>query len=637
MSFALTHEQAAILAHEAGPLCVGALAGTGKTTTMLEFIKTLLARGTRTEDIVMLTFSRMGAADMRERAARAGLPSGIDFRTLHSLALRMVKAAGHRRTVVVAKDWQVARLAKSALKELTAAGHRELPKVGEVLREVGLAKAALVWPTPWTASDGTEFPGFLTWAEQQGMDPQLASIVDVCYRRIEAGCRAPEAHGFDKLTNAILVSFDDMLAVVARAVLRGARKDRWVEPFRGSFKWVIVDEVQDNSLPQWVMVRHLAGERMNIVAVGDDMQSIFKFRGAVPQLMREFAAEAKFLPLSRNWRSGQRILDAANLVLEGAEDRLVTGGLVAGRDLHATVSLSKHDGPAGEACSVVCDIAELIEGGQDPDEISVLYRLNACSGPFEVELIRRGIAYKIAGTSFFGRGPVKAAIGYLAAALDEDDEDGFRACYALPLRGLGRGFQRAHPTVRSTRDAKARRELGRWRRGATGLLRVVDTLQDKLAEFGLVESLRYLFDEVGLREHFREDGANADDETETDIACDALLDCAETLASAEELVEFARSMTGHEDRTGERTPTPRVTLSTVHKAKGLEWGAVFATGFEEGLFPFRRGDAEEERRLAYVALTRACHHLHLSHSGEASWIARTVGPWLAGDAAEVAA
>ena len=174
-------------------------------------------------------------------------------------------------------------------------------------------------------------------------------------------------------------------------------------------------------------------------------------------------------------------------------------------------------------------VVEAIEDGTSPDEIAALYRLNACSGPLEVALIARGIAYRVAGASFFNRPVIRAALGYLACALDEEDANGWRfgsrrfpksgmsLCYAAPLRGLGGRFARQYATIRDVRNASSR-DLGRWRRGAADLLRTVDEVQSRLAESGLGDALSYLFEDAGLREFYRDNGARADDETETDIA-----------------------------------------------------------------------------------------------------------------------
>lgn len=641
MSLSYTPEQRAILdwfRTESGKALIVAVAGAGKTTILLEGIKVLVTeRGVPASDILMATFSRLGASDMAARSAELAVPAGVEYRTTHSVALEMARSAGLRRNIVVAQDWHVARAIKDALKGLDAAdyGLDELPKVSEVIGEIGRAKAALVWPESWTAHDGEVFPTFLAWtnAENSEFDPAepetasgFSRVADAAYRHLEEAFSAPESHDLTFVPeNTRLLSFDDMLALAARAVLRKLRKDRWVRDYCGMFPWTLIDEVQDNNRAQWVLAEHWAGSG-NLVTVGDDQQSIFGFRGSMPELMRDYLSRgATLFTLSLNWRSGWRLLDAANAILDGAQDRIWDGGLVPGRgripEFAGLPLVAEYGDATEEAQRIVEDVVEAIEGGTSPDEIAALYRLNACSGPLEVALISRGIAYRIAGNSFFSRPVVRAALGYLAVALDEGDDNGWRfqsgrykrtpleCCYAAPLRRLGGKFARQYRNVTDVRNA-SRRALGSWWRGSRDLLSAIDGVQERLAEDGLAAALTFLFDDkadggVGLREFYRDDGAGADDETETDIACNALIECAATLAEPEELIEFALSMIGVADSRGEHITTPRVTLSTVHKSKGLEWERVYCVSMNDGLFPFKRGNPAEERRLAYVATTRA--------------------------------
>ena len=635
MSFPWTPEQSAFLDFEAGKMLGVAVAGGGKTTVLIEFILRLLRRGVPAHEILMTTFSKRGALDMRDRGAEVGVPASVQFRTLHSVAYEMVRYALRRspRRATVPKDWQLAKLVREYLDD--AGGVSEEIKPGDILSEIGLAQAALIWPGEdgaWTAADGTQFPSYRDWALERGLDDEFARIADAAYARVEAACKTPERF-LDKVKGTPRwITFDQMLSVSARAILRQARQDKWANKFRNKYRWALVDEVQDNNLAQWSIVKHLSPD--NLVAVGDDQQSIFAFRGAMPQLMREFLDQgARLVPLSANYRSGPDILAVANKILEGAEDRLYEGGLVAGTDRHAKVDAEEYQDAGDEAERVVEDIAEMIEGGADPEGIAVLYRLNACSGPVELSLIRRGIRYRVAGSSFFRQKVVKAAIGYLACALDETSEAGWKDCYALPLRGIGGKFLEAFPTARDARSigSSARRN---WRRGAREALSVIDGVQERLSQEGLAQALDFIFEDCGLREFCRDEGADPEDETEVDTACKALIEASGYLGSASDLVRFAQDMTGvaYEDHDQDARPSaPMVTLSTVHKAKGLQWDSVFCVGMSKGLFPFKNGDPAEERRLAYVATTRPKYYLRVSWTAQAgpSWVASVASDFVA--------
>jgi DNA helicase-2/ATP-dependent DNA helicase PcrA len=639
MSENWTPEQETFLAHTGGKMLGVAVAGGGKTTVLIEYIARLIGRGVDPERILMTTFSKRGALDMRDRGAECGVPASVSFRTLHSVGFEMVRYALSRgeRKMTVPKDWQLNRVIKDYLEEAPWSGEEVKPR--DVMAEIGLAQASLIWPGEdgaWTAADGTRFSAYREWATARGLDDELAALIDAAYVRLEAACKAPERFLDRTKGRPRWITFDQMLSVSARAILRQERKDRWVRAFRNKFDWGLVDEVQDNNLAQWTLVKFLSPE--NIVAVGDDQQSIFAFRGAQPFLMREFLSEgAKLVPLSANYRSGQSILDVANIILEreiaNSDARLYEGRLTAGfADRVSRVESAEYQDSGDEGEMIANDISEMIDGGTDPESIAVLYRINASSGPVEMSLIRRGIRYRVAGSSFFRQKVVKAAIGYIAVAIDENSEAGWKDCYALPLRGIGKQFLASFPTARSARSmGRARRN---WVRGARKALEVVDGVQERLSGATLADALDYIFEDCGLREFCRDDDAGANDETEVDEACKALIEACSHLESASDLVRYAQEMTGvaYEDHAQDAGPSvPMVTLSTVHKAKGLQWGSVFMAGVSEELFPFKRGCPAEERRLAYVAITRPKFFLRVSWTAEKgpSWVAQSVADYVA--------
>lgn len=641
MTVRLTPEQDDLANHFTGPALGLAVAGAGKTTCQLVRVDRLVrAHGVQPGRILMATFSKRGAADMRRRASVLCVPAGVQYRTLHSVAFEYLRQARTKRRVEVAKDWMMSRICRDTLKALERGGSRNLPKPGDVRREIGLAKSALVWPRlaseagfvdgAWTSAAGLAFPDYRTWAVSRDREPlsdTMADIVNTCYIAWELASRAPEAHGWEDKAGTRLVTFDDMLAIVARDILL-ARS--WTSEFRGCYDFVQVDEVQDNNLAQWVLCEHIVRDN-NILAVGDDQQSIFAFRGAQPALMREFLdrhAGAKVFHLTYNFRCGQTILDAANGVLANATERLYDGDLQRGRGPEAVGYVTAHAFATvqEEALAVIESIETAIKDeGQNPDEVAVLYRLNAMSGPLEVACIKRGLLYKIAGSSFFARGEIKAAIGYIGLVLNEADEVSFKAAYNCPNgRYLGNEFLRKCPNLTAARNALADGSAGRWARGIRSIIQAVERVSailNRPKDGGVTQALEYIFEEMGVAAHFRDEAAGEEDETEVEQACEALIICAGTIGDPGALVNYAREMTkvGHEDvgvAEGERTPTPRITLSSCHKAKGLEWDRVYAVGLTENTFPFYKAPLEEERRLGYVTLTRARDHLWVSWTTE---------------------
>lgn len=669
MSNTLTVEQSRVATWLAGPLLVLAVAGSGKTFTMIRLVLHWLVSGVLPGDIMVCTFSTRAAADFRRRAAESGIPANVDIRTLNSLGWTIIgeitelpsKQKPRRDPVLVdargPNGWWIKKLVREQIKgwSTRVRDPKLLPKVGRVLSEISHAKSHLIWPEGWTDADGNDYQEYHEWATTREREPVSAieaDIVDDCYKTLEAVAQRPEDHGFESPKDRHLpralrgrrreqraprqhvrwFSFDDQIALPAKWIRQNdGKRFRFMDEFKGVFGRLVVDEAQDDNPAQDTLARWIAedaGNGPNLVLVGDDQQSIYTFRGARPDLLREFRDSAfgtTVLQLSKNFRCAQLILDVGNGILDHAEDRLFEGNLQLGRrDRGAeggTVTATEYDSIDQEAAGVADTIQEAIAYGVNPDECAVLFRLNSQTGPVELELIKRGIRYRVAGSSFFNRPEIKALIAYLALALDENDNDAFKRAARSPNRFLGAKFFKAHETFKSAREAYEYNKRGLWRGWRDGLSELiphVDKVRELLlgGEDALKAAIEYISEDVGVRVFFRDEAASDEDETDVDVSLQALAACAESVGSAETLVEFARDDSGatHSDYSGERTAEPRVTLSTVHKSKGMEWEFVAAPGWTKGTFPFYRSLEEEERRLGYVCATRARQYLHVSWS-----------------------
>lgn len=672
MSKPMTAEQSRVASWLAGPLLVLSVAGSGKTFTILRLVLRWLASGVPGRDIKVCTFNTRAAADFKRRAAEVGIPSNVDIRTLNSLGWSIIgevsrapsKNIKHqdRRDPVLMdarssdrKDagipgWRVRKVVRETLQEWRdRVGPDNVPKAALVFSEIGRAKAALVWPEEWAAKDGEQFPAYREWAvnrEREPVLPREADIVADAYERLEAVMARPEDHDIPSPKNRMYprplfsggrndrtprakvrgFSFDDQIAWPARWILEGRFK--LLEGFRNLVGRMVVDEAQDDNRAQDVLARFLARDdeegRPNLVMVGDDQQSIYAFRGARPELLADFrdTCGATVLQLSNNFRCAQRILDTGNAILAHADDRLFDGELLLGRTddvaKGGTVTATQYHDVTEEAEGVADGIAEAIQNGVNPDEIAVLFRLNAQTGPVEVELIKRGIRYKVAGSSFFQRAEVKAALAWLSLASNACDDcpDTFRRAATKPNRGLGQSFFKSHATLTEAREAfeTNRRGLYRgWSKGLGEFFPLLRSVREFIDDGQLLEAVQYVAGEVGVAKFFRDDSASDEDETDVDINLAALASCVDALGSLDAVLEMASDDdTGKSDSTGDRMPAPRVNLSTIHKAKGLEWEYVALPGWSAGLFPFFRAPEEEERRLAYVAVTRARQHCHIS-------------------------
>lgn len=639
----LTTEQQLVVEHANGPLLVRAPAGSGKTTTTLALIRRLIERGVPASSILMSTFSRSGTFDMRRKARELGVPAGVSYRTLHSVAFSMLLQARQHAvsarkrpppefTIISAENrWKLTIILKQELRRaarelgIAADGQGRYAGIsqGDVAREISRAKAHIVAPTSWEKANGEVQPGYVAWAQAREREPLpvgLARLVGKVYLRSQAALDDP--HGYDPRrfeAGSVWLPFDDMIFRVAQAIEMGSA---WVQPWLGQYQWVLVDETQDNSPGQWVLVRHLSAAR-NLVAIGDDMQSIYGFRGAEPALMRHYLEDrtlsVRLVSLQHNFRSKQAIIDTANNILRVAPNRLDDTLMVSGRSdssVGGRVTVSNYADPYEEADAVVDDAAALMDQGASPAEMAVLYRTNSQAGPLELACLKRGLSYRIAGSSFFRRPEVRTILSYLALAVDPLDQEAWKRAYCAPLRGLGKVFLGTHPTWGSAVAAYHNGSLrAGYRQGVGDLIGQMERVTQALQN-GVDAAILAISEEVGVRSYYRDEDAGEDDITEVDAACSALAECAGALDDLDRLMEFARDQAGlrTEDPDGESAERPLLTLSTVHRAKGLEWDRVWVVGVNRGHFPHEMAPEDEERRLGYVAFTRAREELHVSYT-----------------------
>ena len=630
----LTDEQKAIAAHLEGPAICMAVAGATKTTASIFRIASLVKSGVRPDKILLTTFSRLGASDMRKKALELGVRSGVEFRTIHSIVWSMIKGKHPRKKLPPA--WFPRAVVRKALKKIPGGG----PPTKEVMNTIGLAKAFMILPDAWEAKGGARCPGFAEWAKDRGCTPAYAEAVEIAYRALDEERMDPLAYGWklkDWKPGDEAFDHDDVLVFTAKAILQN---DEWVKLHEGRFDHVLVDEFQDTSWPQIIALKHIAktferefgGEKLawkNLMAIGDPEQRIYSWRGSAPWIFEGMLNDvhASFFPLTTNFRSGRRILAAANGILRAANGRLFDGELQLGRTgVEGEINYIAYPSARDEAQGIIGKIKASIAAGRKPSEIVVLYRINASAGLVEMGLIREKIPYRVAGRAFFGRPDVQAALSYLQLALDHGDQEAYELAYRVPLKGLGREFLNRFPTFTKLRVASHGEIGGRWGHGARKLMKSVRAVEKILEDEGPVQALRYVFEDAGVREHFLEDqdsvgeGSEGDAEQadeQQDEAIETLLGCAEAAGTAQGLLDYASDVDrgfGKHDGNGDRIYEQRVTLSTIHRYKGLQAEEVFLLGCTEGLLPLAKADRDEEWRLGYVAFTRAKDVFHVSHA-----------------------
>jgi len=620
----LNDAQREAVTHASGPLLVLAGAGSGKTRVIVHRI----ARIVRDEKVMpfhvlAVTFTNKAAGEMRDRLHRLLGPTAGELwvQTFHAFGARFLRReaarAGLPPSFAIYDDDDQIRLVKRIMAEMGVEDGEPLTARGALSRIDRWKNAALV-PSEVT-------PG------EYDVEGQLAK---------EIGRRFEKA-----LERAGAVDFGDLILRPLRLLERDAElRKRWA----GRFRHVLVDEFQDTNPAQYRLLRALVGEKRNVCVVGDDDQAIYRWRGADVANILGFDVDfpgTRIVKLEQNYRSTRNVLDAAHAVISRARrrrDKRLWTTKGAGEPLALVVGQDEHDEAERIARAVAAERAR----GTAGDEIALLYRMNAQSRPLEAAMRAARIPYVIVrGTSFYERAEVKDAAAYLRLALNPSSDLDLERVVNRPTRGIGEKTLerlRAHAAARETplfeaiadREAvaelkpQARRALGEFHAVVAGLHAEVATLDAGLA---VQEALK----RSGLLARLAD--------ARTDEDADRAENLAELVAAAREFDEsivgepppadpeevrpppLARfleqiALLGEADA---ETPEGRVSLMTLHAAKGLEFEAVFLCGMEDGTLPYERpwsddgpaerdAAADEERRLCYVGMTRAKKRLTLS-------------------------
>ncbi|GAB3237521.1 DNA helicase PcrA [Glycomyces halotolerans] len=626
----LNEPQRQAVEHAGSPLLIVAGAGSGKTRVLTHRIAHLLAeRGVHPGQVLAITFTNKAAAEMRERVASlVGARSrAMWVMTFHSACLRMLRREAHRLgwksnfTVYDADDAR--RLLTQIVKDLGLDSKKQSPR--------------------WFAAEISRLKNELIGPEQAAADADGARarlIADVYAQYTE------------RLRLAAAVDFDDIIGVTV-----GLLQDfpDLARSYRMRFRHVLVDEYQDTNHAQYVLVRELVGtgeDASELCVVGDADQSIYAFRGATIRNIIEFERDypdAKTILLEQNYRSTQNILDAANHVIQNNTQRGRAGDKKLWSDVGDGPTILGHtgDNEHDEAAWVAGRIDELADAGETTfGDTAIFYRTNAQSRAFEEVFVRRGIPYKVVGgVRFYERKEVRDLLAYLKLTVNGDDTVAAQRVVNVPKRGvgdravaevealaarLGVSFPAALHRVDEAPGVSARARSGIKRfcqivDEATALAETAppeEVLDKLIADTGYLEGLEQSNDprDEGRVENLQELVAVAHEFTEQAVrgGVDDEDDAAPDVASFLEHVALVSDADAIPDPEAE--DGGQVTLMTLHTAKGLEFDTVFLTGMDDGMFPHERsmskpGDLEEERRLAYVGLTRARKHLHLTRAG----------------------
>jgi DNA helicase-2/ATP-dependent DNA helicase PcrA len=593
-----------------GPLLVVAGAGSGKTRVLTYRVAHLInACGVKPNEILAITFTNKAAGEMRERLENLLGPVArtIWILTFHAacgrILRREVQRLGYRSNFTIYDQADQVRLTKQVLEELEKDPKRFVPR--GIHAQISAAKNQLVTPAEYAERVASFY------------DQTVAETYDLYQRRLFA-------------SNA--VDFDDLLMLTVQVLERFPEaRERWQKAFR----YVLVDEYQDTNHAQYRLLQLLAEKHRNVCAVGDPDQSIYAFRGADIRNILEFErdfGETKTVALEQNYRSTNTILQAANAVIAHNRERKpknLWSELGEGEPVRALEVEDEH----AEARFVAAEIAALVEEGFSGSEVAVFYRTNAQSRVLEDVLVRQGIAYQvIGGPRFYERAEVKDVIGYLQAIDNPYDAVSLQRIANRPRRGIGdaslarlqahadaygislwEALGQAEEAGISAAPLRAVQQLhGLLQSLMAGALDmdVPDVLERVLERSGYLDSLRAerTIEAQGRMENLQELVGVAQEYQHT--------------APEPSLSGFLQEISLYSDQDAIRGEQSLVTLMTLHNAKGLEFRAVFMIGMEEGIFPHARSieeqGLEEERRLAYVGMTRAQERLVLTHASARS-------------------
>ena len=585
-------------------------AGSGKTRVLTTRIAWLIQTGqTSPMGVLAVTFTNKAAKEMLARIS-AMLPintRGMWVGTFHGLCNRLLRA--HYRDAELPQLFQIMDSAD------------QLALIKRLMKGLNV--------------DDEKYPArqlqhFINDAKEQGLRPAQVTAAD----------------DFSRKFNELYAAYDELcqregVVDFAELLLRShellSRNEFLREHYRGRFQHILVDELQDTSRLQYLWLKLLAGPNNTVFAVGDDDQSIYAFRGASAGNMLSFESDfgaATVVKLEQNYRSHANILDAANALIRHNKARLGKN-LWTGEGHGELLRFFEAADDVEEARFIVEEVRALAAEGIKLSDMAVLYRSNAQSRLLEHALFSAAIPYRVyGGLRFFERQEIKHALAYLRLVANPDDDGAILRVINFPLRGIGsRSLEQLREQALEQRSSLWRAALSRsgdtvrgrdtvQKKGIEGFVALIEELRSACTGLALPEVIEYVVEQSGLRLHYQgqKDGADRlENLGELTNAAAAFVNESSESGMQDLLQDFLAhaALEAGEHQAGEGADA--LQLMTVHSAKGLEFHTVFISGLEEGLFPHEQslveaGGLEEERRLMYVALTRARRRLYLSYS-----------------------
>ena len=606
-SFMNQMQQQAVFTTE-GPLLILAGAGSGKTTVLVNRISYILQSGLcKPWNILAITFTNKAAGELKERICNTVPEGGADIwaATFHSTCARILRLYGDRlgyssHFTVYATDDQK-RLVKEIMKQLQI-DEKQLP-VRSVLSEISKAKDKMLTPQQ-----------MLKDAEYDSRKVYIAKIYEIYQTRLKT---------------ADAMDFDDLLC---KAVELFEQEPEVLGYYQNKFKYIMVDEYQDTNKVQYRFVSMLAKKYGNICVVGDDDQSIYKFRGATIENILSFEntfSGAKVIRLEQNYRSTQNILNAANGVIS---NNTIRKGKTLWTDNPKGDKIVIHtcDSERDEADFIAKTIMDGVADGRKYSDYAILYRTNAQSNAIEQLLSRSGIPHRIiGGHRFYDREEIRDMVAYLQVINNPHDDIRLSRIINVPKRSIGARTVAVAAEIAAglgesiysvIKDADAYPQLSRAASKLKEFVRLIDGLieAESSGDYSLAELYKLIIEHTGYENYLRTEKENADVRIENiEELSSNIIKFEEDYGDEADLSNFLEEISLMTDIDNYDAEADTCVMMTLHSAKGLEFPVVFITGMEDGLFPSNASignpeEINEERRLAYVGITRAKEKLYLT-------------------------
>lgn len=606
-----------------GPALIIAAAGSGKTRVLTYRIAHLLRQGVRPNSILALTFTNKAAKEMKERIAGVvgdSVAKQLWMGTFHSMFMRILRyecdKLGYPKTFTIYDTYDSKNLVSSIIKELKL--DTQTYKIGEVYGKISSAKNNLITPMAYAANTN------LVAYDRQARKPEIAKIYSLYAQR----CYKSAAMDFDDLLLNTNILFRDFPEVLAK--------------YQEKFSYILVDEYQDTNYSQYLIVKKLAASHKNVCVVGDDAQSIYSFRGAKIENILNFRNDYPnyhLFKLEQNYRSTQTIVNAANSVI-AKNNRQLQKVAYSSNAVGDKIRLIKAYNDHEEGFLVASAILDTLRASKcDYKDIAILYRTNAQSRIFEEALRKHNIPYRVYGSlSFYQRKEVKDIIAYFRLSINPHDDEALKRIVNYPARGIG------NTTMERLSEQANQREQSLWTT-IEQLGKINPGLKPaavkKLADF--LEMIKHFGQMVFTTDAYEAAYAIAKssgiiNELKSDSSFEGIArlqnteellngisefiegqkneGVTETITLADFLENVSLLTDADNDKPEDRN---KVSIMTIHSAKGLEFDYVYLAGVEEDLFPSRMtvsspDELEEERRLFYVALTRAAKAATISYA-----------------------